>query len=400
MSKKQMYVFSAFRGALIAICTFFVYSMIDLLIRLAIVMDFQLFQGIELFVICIFCTAAVPLVFNSFSLAFAYSNRLHIESFLEREENIPTIRGELKAFFQDPIARTELIALSIIIFLGALLGIFTTFEGMFPSGMPIGNILPAITITPVCVLLYLFSKYEAARYFAVLEREGKLDKLLSPSWLIVRIFILSVLYPVCAPMVPAVIYALLTGAFIFIKLSKLWTALGVIAALVLLISLIFSIKVLRGISKRRKFLKKARLVASTKGYDFCDLKTPYRSFLTAKDQCSFSLKLGDKSFDCVVISTLSKRVPLIFTSPTDAYFLHKIGTENHNFSLRHHIEFYHIGDGQKIIIVDPVPKKVLVSEDNRNKRVYCSDSIWGITVHDCDSFIGCMDRLCLDSVKK
>ncbi len=400
MDSRNSYAHAILRGICIAGFTIWLSIMTTFVIWGISVTERSFLQEFEPYVLCIFCTAVLPFIFNSFALAFAYGDRRRIEEFLEREDRRVTLKGEMKRLFSSGTAIAELISVHLLLAVAALLGAFISFPKMWEGGMPVGNWLPAITLTPVFLILYLLSKYEAARYYSKLEKDGELEKLLTPRWLIIRIVILVILYPIVTPFAPIILYAGISAFSIIAKLSKIFTALGVVLGFLLLIFAFCGFKVLKGVLKRKKFYKRLRKTAADYGYELSEIKHPYRSFALSRSFASFSLKCEGKEFDCVCISTVWRGAALSFTSPTQACFLHRIGTKNHNFTLRHNIEFYHTGDGKRIIIVDPSPKNVIVSEFGKDVKLYCSDTIWGMTVHDADSFIGCMGRYCLDTSSK
>ncbi len=380
--KGNAYIAALFRGGCIAVLFILTASLISVLV-----------QG-DHFMYDIVCTVFSVLSYHSFSFAFAYGNRLHIEEFITREDKTIHVSRELRLMLTTPSALLELLGTLSFVLAATLLGACSSIGTMFP--VPIqGTWFPAVTLTPLCAAISLHARYEAARHFERLERENGLDKLLSRKWLPLRVLLLLLLYPITAPMAPLLAFVVLSIASIFAKVTALLTILGAIAAAALLILLVWGCKVLCGCYKRKRFIKRMQRSAQAHGYTVHRLVDPYRSFATSRNACTFTLMGEEEEIDCVVISTLNRRTPLIFTSPTDAQFLHRIGTKNHGVSLRHTFEFYHKGEGARVIIVDPSPKEVFVAEDGREKRVYCADVIWKMPVHDADSFIGCLERHCL-----
>ncbi len=386
---------ASLRGACLAVCFLFISSLTSFILKVMTSFGFSLLKDLPNFAVYIFCTAASVLIFNSLALAFATSNKEQIEAFLEREDKDVRFLSEIKNVFKTPTLICETTITHVIIALCAILGAFPHIGGMFFEKMPMSGYFPAVVLTPVCFVLSLLSRYEAARCFYKLDRENNIEKILNPLWFIARMVIIAVLYPVAFPLAPILVYAIFSILAVIARISALLTVLGLVIAVIFLLFLIWGISVLRGISKRKRFLKRLRCAADENGYLFYDLKNPYTSFVTSKNQCTFTLELDGKIYDCLIVSTLRRATPLVFTSPTGAHFLHQLGTKEHNISLNHNIDFYHMGIGEKIVIVDPVPKKVLVCENNNSKRLYCADKIWGFTVHDADSFIGCVERKCL-----
>ncbi len=396
MGKRHPYLLSAGRGLCIAVFFTLLSVLISFIMKVEFVTDHPMLRGLAPFVINIFCSFLSLLILNSFALAFAYSDRVRIEEFIEIEEKSVSFRSEIKRIFSSRMALTEMSVTLLSVALAASIGAFSFLGGMFPSGLPKNGWFPVLVMAPVTFIVSVWAKYEAARYYEKLNEEHDLEKLLSPLWIIRRILIITVLYPIAAPLVPLFLFAIISMFSVFAKMSAVFTAIALIIGFAALILLILGIKIMRCISGRKKFFKKLLYIAKKEGYTVNDIKTPYRPFLTFKRHCSFIVKFGDKTFDCIMIGALRKKIPLVFTSSTDAYFLHRIGTKNHGFDIHHNIKFSHCSEGIKIIIVDPSPKNVFVVENRKEKRLFTADVIWKCTVHDSESFIGCMSRHCIE----
>jgi hypothetical protein len=295
-------------------------------------------------------------------------------------------------------ARTlaEIITLHALIAVSAFLGAFSYVGGIFFESGYRSGLFPALVFTPICFIITLFAKYEASRHHAKLYNENNLEKVTSPFWFASRLISVAILYPLAMPLSPLLGYAIFTFGAIIVRITVVLSILGAIAGFIALVFLIWGILVLRGIFKRRRFFRRLKRIAEEGGYSIYDIKNPYRSFITSRNHCTFTLEYERKTYSCLMISTLGGRVPLVFTSATDAHYLHRIGTKDHGISLSHKIEFFHPAGDAKIIIVNPAPRRVLVAEGKSERRVLCSDKIWGITVHDADSFLGSADRHCLD----
>ena len=87
---------------------------------------------------------------------------------------------------------------------------------------------------------------------------------------------------------------------------------------------------------------------------------------------------------------------LYFTSSTDAYFRHRIGTENHHFTIKHTVEYGILTEGKKCIIISPMPKHIYVEEGGAVRELFVGDRVWDYTVYNMSGFINAIDRDCLD----
>ena len=101
----------------------------------------------------------------------------------------------------------------------------------------------------------------------------------------------------------------------------------------------------------------------------------------------------------------------------------RIGTKNHHVTSMSVFEYHFDGEGDKIIIVNPVPKRIFVAMDEHLEGAqyneYCDtgtlasvlrshskeakstrelvpgDKIWGYAVYNTTSFVSAVDRKCL-----
>ncbi len=393
MNNRDPYIRSIYRGALTVLCTIVIY-LICAFFMIIFATGLPILQGLDLFVILIFPSLLLPLIYNSFALAFAYGDRDHIDEFLMRESTEITLGTEIKKLFTSHAVISIIISTALML-LASMLGVFFTFRTMFPPDIFIGNWFSAVILTPIAFLSSMLARYEAARFYKKLHKRKELEEFNTNTWLIKRIVLISLVYIIASPVAPLGALVFVSFFNIVLMMSEILTVIGLLLTVVFLVFLVWSIKVLSGLSRRKSFLKKLKLLAETQGYALSEIRNPYRSFATSKDQCGFTLTVDGKCFDCIVISTLGRRTPLVFTSPTDAYFLHRLGTEKHHASIHHSIEFLHSSGGEKIIIVDPTPRSVFAEEGEQKRKISVTDKLWGITVYDAESFLGCADRKCL-----
>ncbi len=393
MEGNKTIIRSIYRGVLVSVFFIMIYAVIPYIMFLFSSM-IPLDDDLRIMVVCIISAIFAPIIYNSVALAFAYSDNDHIIDYMQRDDKRITFIGEVKNIFKTPFKYGFIASVSIVL-LASLIGVFVPFKYMFPEEMQIGTWFAALVLTPISSLLYIFSKYEATRYFKKLDKGKRLDEFNTMRFLIKRLILLTIMYLFLSPLAPIAALVLYSFFNVMVMMSEIMTVIGFIAAIVLLIVMIWAVKLLRGVLARKKMIKRIEVLKKLEGCEISDLKNPYRSFITSSDQLSFALTIDGERFDCIAISTISRGVPIVFTSPTDAYFLHRIGTEKHNFSLRHKIEFMHSSGGKKIIIVNPTPKSVFVEERDEKRRISVADKIWGIALYDIDSFIGCAERRCL-----
>ncbi len=172
--------------------------------------------------------------------------------------------------------------------------------------------------------------------------------------------------------------------------------IGIVAVVLLLVVIIYVIPLIKGMSKRRKFMKELKKVCDEKGFQLSPIVHAYRSFFAPCIEANFSITRAGKEYKCAFVSTLHRSTWLCFTSDTDAYFRHRIGTKEHHFTVNHHIEYGIRGEGKKCIIVSPMPKHIFAESDGSSREILPGDRIWCYTVYNMSGFINAIDRDCLD----
>ena len=355
------------------------------------------FKSLPNFVIYITCTVGAVLIFNSFASAFAVYDRGARNEFIESEYNDIRFFKDVKGILVSPQFITEAAVSLTLIFIVSAAGVFPEIGGIFfPDGSKRAGLFPALILTPICFFVLLLSKYEAMRYWHKLEREKDIEKLDNPMRYAVRILIIVILYPIIFPLSPLLGFMIGSLISIIIGVTNALGAISAILAVISIILLILGVSLLCAMSKRRKFIKALRAAVSKKGYTVSEITNPYISFVRSTKRCGFILEANGERFACTVISTLHKRIPLIFTSPTDAYFRHRIGSKNHHFTLNHNIEFYPAGEGKHLLIVNPMPKnRVFIEDGTLEAQVVSGDKLWSFILYDAASFLSAIDRDCL-----
>ncbi len=347
-------------------------------------------------VVYIICSVAAIFIFNSVSLAFATFDRNEMKNFLEREETQIHLTKEIANILKTPHLIIEIAVSLVFTAITALIGGFYEIGGIFFDSTHRGGWFPTVILLPICFAISIFAKYEARRYWIKLNRENNLEKVTRPYALVLRMIIILFMYPLLFPLAPIMAAAVYSAFAILFTLFKTLTIVGIIIVLILIPIIFVLIPYLKFISRRRRFFKKMKRIANTEGYTVSNLKDAYAYFKKSGRTCSFDLALGDATYNCIVISTSRRGVPLVFESPTNAHFEHRLGTDGHNLSMKRNVDLFPRGDGKKILIVLPSPKHVFVTDGIKRKRLSQSEKLWEYTIHDDASFLGTMSRKSLD----
>ena len=344
------------------------------------------------FVVYIVSTLATLFIFNSVSLSFATFDRNELENFLSRDDNEIGFIDELADVLKTPHLICEIATSLLCAALTAMLGGFYEIGGIFFESAHRAGWFPTVIIVPFFFISAVTSKYEARRYWLKLNRENNLEKVTKSYRYALRMIVILFIYPAFFPLSPILAGAVYSIFAIIFTLFGALTMVGIIAVIALIPIIFVLLPYLKFLKKRKKFFKRMGRIAKSEGYEIKNLKNPYKFFMKSGKVASFDLILEETTYNCTVISTARRGVPLIFDSPTSAYFEYKLGTDEHHFSVNRNIDFFPLGDGIKILVILPSPKHVFVTDGIKRKRLSQADRIWDYTVHDEVSFLGSMDR--------
>ena len=393
--RKNSKLFYAMRGAISFLWFFFIFKLTSVSTSLHAYAvsskDVSIFTGLPEYVIFLTVSISAVFIFNSVVLMFSTFDKDEIESFLENDTESPSFKDAVKLVFTTPHFLTELITTLTLISLTALIGGFSEIGSTFFDGTHRGGWFPLVIITPICFVLFLSAKYEARRYWHYLNRINDIEKVTLPKYFYKRFLLIFFLYPLVFPYSPLLVFFAYSFASIIISIFGALTLIGLVVITISLLLFLFIIPKLKSRSRKKRFIRSVNEIATQVGYS-----VSWHSDNSDKRIFKFNLTYGEKEFNCLVIGTKRRGVPLVFTSVTNAYFEHRLGTEEHHISISRHIDFFLHGNGTKIIIVNPSPKHVFVTDGIRMQRLSSSDRIWNHTIHDDVSFLGAMERKCLD----
>lgn len=418
------------RGVAIYFITLLIKSFMGMMV-LATYSDFELtlesgMTKIPFFVISIVYFVGTVLLLNSVLYLFCTYDKQVMNSFLDEEwEKVKMF----KSFAHALKSREFAVEFSVILFftlLGCLVGWYPEVSYSF-SALTTSEIwmfwLPFMIMPTITFILYIWRRYEAYRYWHHLDRSDNIKKLYSIFSIFLRGVLIIVLYCFFYQFLPMAAIMFISLSSVMLILVDALTVLGFVAAAVAFILLLYGIGALRAINKRKKLIKGLKEVAPENGYELSEIKRPYASLFKKSKECNFTLKKDGKTFSCHFVGSPFQRVPLFFVSSTTAYYMHRLGTKNHHLTFLSVFEYDFEGEGDKIIILNPVPKRSFVSMDEQLEGAeyneYCDtgrlssvlrrhskeakstreivpgDKIWGYAIYNTTSFISAVDRKCL-----
>ncbi len=389
---------------------------------------------VPFFIISIIYFVGTFFILNStFNLFFTYDKR-RMKKFLEARPQAVKIGASFKGALKSLDFWLELIPLLFFTLFGALIGWYPEVSGSFSAtgcGDALLFWLPTMIMLPLTFIMALWRRYEAERYWHHLMRIDYIEKLYGPIRLFLRIISLPLIYILFYPMMPALGLVFVSLSSLVVMLIDFLTLLGFVAAIVGIIILSLGISALRSIRKRAKFIKKLKLTAKESGYTLSPIKRPYASLFKTKNECNFTLKKDNKVFSCHFIGSFWERAPLFFVSSSIAYYLHRIGTKNHHITFLSTFNYDFEGEGDKILIINPIPRRMYVAEDENltgegvlptrahrgddmtrsaaimravserrrresfTREIIPGDRVWSYTIYNSTFFLGAVDRECL-----
>ena len=418
------------RGIAIYFMTLLIKSLMGVMV-IATYSDFEMtieagIFKIPPFVVMIIYFVGAILLLNSILYLFCTYDKRVMNDFLDEKWEKVTIG---RAFSRAIRSREFIVEFSVVLFFtlfGCLVGWYPEVSLSFSaltSNETLLYFIPFMIMPPLTFILSLWRRYEAYRYWHYLERSDKIEKLYSILSIFLRVIIITVLYGFFYQYLPMVAVIFISLSSVFLILVDLLTLLGFVAAAVAFVFLLYGIGVLRAIGKRKKLIDGIKRVAPENGYELSEIKRPYASLFKKGKECNFTLKKDGKTFSCHFVGSPWQRSPLFFISATTAYYMRRIGTKNHHVTSMSVFEYDFEGEGDKIIIVNPVPKRTFVAMDDllegaeyseycdtgtlssvlrrhstevkSTREIVPGDKIFGYAIYNTSSFISAIDRKCL-----
>ena len=319
---------------------------------------------------------------------------------------------------------TETLTCTALLFIAQLFKGLYEFGGIFAeTSAPtfLIYIIPFLFIIPLTFLSSFLSRTEVLRYWHYLDRTGDIKKVESVTRMIIKAILVFVLYIFVFPLSPIALMLFLAPFAILWALIDFFTVIGAIALAILIPSVVIGIMILRALSIRKKLFKKLKAAAAYSKTTIFEIQNPYKSLFNPKIECYFNLKKDGKIYSCRVVGTFWQRAPFFITTERHAYYRHRIGTKEHNITMYSNIEYGFDKEGKKIVILNPVPRKIYAAHDkysepappdegmlsgvlrrtsNRKKeaarKIEPADKVFDYVIYNSTAFVGAVERQCLD----
>ncbi len=363
------------------------------------------------------------LIYGSVSRMFALYDKDVMRRLLKMKPKKVTIKKAVPLILHSPEFLTETASCTLFAVVASFFDAYYEIPGVFRyTGAPewLIPILPTLLIIPIFFLVGAWQKYEVMRRWHWLDHIGNISSLDSIPRLIFNALLIILAYIAVYPFAPMILMAYLSVFGIFGAFFDGMTVIGIIAVIASVFLLIFLFTMLHAIRIRKKLLKKLRKVCLSSGYELSPISRPYASLFKPTSECNFTLKKDGKTYSCRFVGSYLHRAPMYFVSDKHAFYLHRFGTKNHHFDVMREFEYNFEGEGDKIIILNPVPKRAYATQStyvdshwydddklasvigSKNKKatdgarkLEPGDKIWGYVIYNTSSFIGAIDRGCL-----
>ena len=173
-------------------------------------------------------------------------------------------------------------------------------------------------------------------------------------------FIYTIAIYAFAPILMAIFLPLLVYIPLIFEAIGLFMTPVTTVFLVLLVSFLILYPPLRAYRIRKKTIKQIKESCEQNGYDISDIKEPYLSIFNPCEGESFSLTKGEKTYSCKFIAAPKKSIPMAIHPDGKMHFFYEIKIRGVKiFSYKTEKQFAYDSKDLKILIVNPVPKKLM-----------------------------------------
>lgn len=177
------------------------------------------------------------------------------------------------------------------------------------------------------------------------------------------------------------------------------TLCAVIFALVIIFIIVAYLLIcfVRALLKRRVFIKNLVRLCKKDNIELSKIEKPYLSVIFQREGINFSVEKSGRKYDCKFISGVFYNSPIIFSDKGDGVCQHTLRIfKVELLHVRSRIDFAFEGDGEKILIVSPVPSNIYVSNENEKPRLADTGEVAGdYRIFTGTGFLNSLERDCI-----
>ena len=203
-------------------------------------------------------------------------------------------------------------------------------------------------------------------------------------------------------------YSLGSVALIVVVMPLLMTALslvigettensGILIAAAVIFGLIWLVRFLRAVSIRRAFFARLHRICREKGYTVSKVKRPYLSAFFFPEGESFRVETGSKSYSCKMIGGVQKYLPMVLYPDGNGHYSHIIKLYKVElFRYETWFTFGYESDATRVLIVNPIPKKVWSRDVGKTFLLDNGDRVGKYRFYAGTAFLNALERECVD----
>ena len=253
------------------------------------------------------------------------------------------------------------------------------------------RLLILLMIVPVFVILNFIGRMDCQKYW----RKGSQDSTdkHKAKKIIKDIVLVCLIYSACAMCLSWIFPILYMLWYLGSGRLLIWIVLALIG--IVLLTLLFF--VIRGISKRKAFLKKLKSYCKDNALKISEIKKPYLSMFLAQNGSDFTVEKNGQKFECKLIAGFFPNSLIIFYG--DGRGMHQNTVRLFRIELFHFMTGFTFGfksDGKKILIIVPIPRRFYVSANNTSPRqADTGEKLGEYTIYNATGFLRALERDCL-----
>ncbi|MBO5897895.1 MAG: hypothetical protein J6R04_02675 [Clostridia bacterium] len=226
------------------------------------------------------------------------------------------------------------------------------------------------------------------------------------------LFLIAWLYPI-----GSMAFSVLAAAFLMPFLVAMFStpevalvSITVLIGLAAAVALIFAgPSYIRALFKRRRLIRGLRRVCRECGYELSPIRQPYWGLIRHKAGADFSVKVGDKQYDCRLLSAVLPGGKMLFDYEGSVTVHHYIrffwAAQRMHVATQHTFEqstfsstaeYAFDSDHQKLLIVCPTAPQTLIVGPKGGTPLDTGAHIGEYRMFNTTGFLGALERDCLD----
>lgn len=165
-----------------------------------------------------------------------------------------------------------------------------------------------------------------------------------------------------------------------------------------------AVRTVRGLVKRKAFIKQLEKSCKDKGYTLSDIKVPYSSLFSPYAGESFTVKTDKKTYSCKLMCGMRKNVPMLLYENGTGEYIHalSIGRKGARIEIFRYVKKFNFGydsENDKVLIVVPVPRFVQMNKAGKIFEMDNGEVIGDYKLFAGTGFINALERECIDGAR-